>query len=176
MKHLKAFENFDKTIVNRAEELHHIIRKLEKYAIVNYTINNDDTIDVDGDVYIVGFRITKMPFKFGKITGNFNCSDNKLTSLEGSPYYVGKYFSCYSNELENLIGSPIEVGGNFNCHDNQLTSLEGMSLEIGGDFVCRFNENLKELESISNIEGDIYCDENIDTSKFSGYCKKIIKK
>jgi hypothetical protein len=64
-----------------------------------------------------------------------------------------------------------------------------MPLEIGEDFVCYDNINLKKLDTISNIEGNIYCDiidgryiksdgpvKPIDTSKFNGYCKEILSK
>jgi hypothetical protein len=141
-------------------------------SIENYTINSDGTIDVDGDVYI-GFKYfsNRIPFKFGRVTGNFRCEFNKLKSLKGSPYYVGGDFNCFGNELKNLEGSPEEVVGNFICSNNKLTSLEGMPLEIGGDFRCRFNRLIK-LNSMSNIEGTIYCDD-IDVSKFRGYCEKI---
>jgi hypothetical protein len=32
-----------------------------------------------------------------------------------------------------------------------------------------------DLDSISNVNGTIFCDDNIDTSKFEGYCKEIKK-
>ncbi len=33
-------------------------------------------------------RLTKLPLKFNKINGYFDCGYNKLTSLEGSPIEV----------------------------------------------------------------------------------------
>ncbi len=150
MKYIKLFENFK----NDSE----LEKQLDKYIrnngrIKSYTINEDGTIDVDGTVSIVLQNLTKIPIRFGKVTGDFYVCQNKLKSLEGSPYYVG---------------------GSFYSSNNELTSLEGMPLEIGGDFTCK-ESNLKELDSLSNIEGDIYCDKNVDISKFGGYCKNIIQ-
>jgi len=58
--------------------------------------------------------------------GNFNCSFNQLTSLEGAPGSVGGYFYCARNQLTSLEGAPVSVGDNFSCSDNQLTSLTGI--------------------------------------------------
>ncbi len=166
MKYIRLFENFNKSDLES---------ELYRYGIENYTINDDGTIDVDGVVNIGSRKLTKIPFKFGKVTGHFFCNFNNLKSLEGSPYEVGGSFLCYNNHLENLEGSPIEVGGGFDCSDNLLSSLDGMPLEIGREFSCYNNPYLKELISISNIEGQIVCDRNLDLSKFDGYCKKIIQ-
>ncbi len=185
MKYLKLFENFkDKSDLEK---------ELDRYDIKNYTINSDGTIDVDGDVDLF-YRpnniddsintasiflqsnieiLTKIPFKFGKVSGDFACSNNEIDSLEGCPYFVGGDFRCRHNKLTSLIGSPKEVGGYFDCSHNELESLEGMPLEISKYFICVDNPNLKELDSLSNIEGDILCSKNIDISKFKGYCKNI---
>ena len=65
MKHLKIFEDF--------EDIDSICKK---YDITNYTINSDGTIDVDGIVNLYDKRLTKLPLKFGKVTGYFDCSSN----------------------------------------------------------------------------------------------------
>jgi hypothetical protein len=149
--------------------------ELEKFGIQNYTINEDGTVDVNGDVNIDDMTLSRIPFKFGKVTGNFYCSDNSLTSLEGSPREVGGSFYCSDNKLKDLKGSPIEVDKGFFCYANKLNSIEGMPIEIGGDFNCRYNANLREFNSISNIEGKIWCDRHVDTSKFLGYSRSIVK-
>ena len=114
------------------------------YDIINYTINEDGSIDVDGDVYLDHKYLDRLPLKFNKVTGNFKCYDNELTSLEGSPKEVGENFSCSDNKLTDLKGSPKEIGGNFDCSHNNLTSLEGCPESVGGDFDFAWNE-------ISNI-------------------------
>ncbi len=93
----------------------------KKYDIRNYTINSDGSIDVDGHVYISYKRLTKLPLKFSKVTGDFYFGGNQLISLEGSPNYVGGNFRCSSNKLTTLEGSPDYVGGSFYCQYNKLT-------------------------------------------------------
>ena len=120
----------------------------KKYRIGNYTINEDGTIDVDGDVRLYNKVLNRLPLKFGKVSGNFYCGNNELKSLEGSPEKVGGYFYCDQNRLTSLQGSPREVGGGFYCSNNKLTSLEGSPRSVGDDFYCSYNQ-LTSLEGIS---------------------------
>ena len=135
-----------------------IIKKLEEFGIKNYAINEDGTIDVNGCVNLYNRGLTKIPFKFGEVTGNFDCSLNQLTSLEGCPKEVGGEFDCYSNKnkLKDLIGGPQEVGGNYICYNNQLETLEGCAGDIVGHLYC-LNNKLEMLDCSSVINGSIYC-------------------
>ena len=78
------------------EEIHLICGK---YNIKNYTINSDGSIDVEGNVNLYNTNLTKIPLKFNKVSGYFDISSNKLTSLEGSPREVYSYFDCSNNFL-----------------------------------------------------------------------------
>jgi arginine decarboxylase-like protein len=79
------------------------IHKLcKEYNIKNYTINDDFSIDVDGDVNISYRKLDKIPLRFRDVSGNFLCSDNNLTSLLGCPEWVGGNFHCYENNLTSL--------------------------------------------------------------------------
>ena len=89
----------------------------EKYGITNYTINDDGSIDVNGDVELSFKDLTELPLRFNKVTGWFDCSYNRLTSLKGSPRLIGGYFLC-TNSLEFC---PDYVGGYFYCTGNKLT-------------------------------------------------------
>ena len=95
--------------------------------------------------------------------GDFNCGNNKLTSLEGAPASVGGYFYCAYIELTSLDGAPSSVGGYFNCGNNKLTSLKGAPASVGADFVC-YNNQLTSLEGIHKIlksmNGTFYANEN----------------
>ena len=110
------------------------------YGIQNYTINSDGTVDVDGDVSLSERNLSKLPLKFGRVTGSFNCSYNKLTTLEGCPREVGGGFYCDDNQITTLLGCPEYVRGNFYCHTNQLTTLRGCPREVGGSFGCHKNQ------------------------------------
>jgi hypothetical protein len=123
----------------------------EKY-LKNYTINPDGTIDVNGGVNLwkkLG-DMEKLPVKFGKVSGYFDCSMNNLTTLESCPKYVGGYFNCHSNKLSTLENCPNYVGGYFNCHSNKLSTLENCPNYVGSDFTC---------EKITHhILGNVQCD------------------
>jgi hypothetical protein len=122
-------------------KLYYDISKIcNKYGITHWSINADGLIDVDGDVNLNHSGLTKLPIKFGEVTGNFECSDNQLTTLEGSPQSVGGGFSCRYNQLTTLEGSPQSVGGGFYCRNNQLTTLEGSPQSVGGGFYCSYNQ------------------------------------
>ena len=165
MKHIKTYKIFENK--NNSE----LIKELEKFGIENYTINNDGTIDVDGDVSLYNRGLTKIPFKFGKVTGYFTCSNNKLSSLVGCPEEVSKHFDCSYNQLEDLIGGPQEVGGVYFCYNNKLETLEGCAGDIGGYFYCQYNR-LVMLDCSSVINGDINCNYNNfnEEPEFFGIC------
>ena len=132
----------------------------KKFGIRNYTINEDSTIDVDGDVDLRKNRLTKLPLKFRRVSGDFSCYINQLKSLEGAPLSVGGGFYCYINQLKSLSGAPLSVGGDFYCSFNQLESLEGSPKSVGRHFYCDSNQ-LKSLDGISRrISGGIYCRNN----------------
>ena len=144
----------------------------EEYGIRNYTINEDGSIDVDGYVDLWGDLwgqgLTKLPLKFRNVSGNFNCSDNQLTTLEGGPESVGGYFYCHNNQLTTLEGGPESVGGDFSCNSNQLFSLEGGPESVGGNFYCNSNQ-LTTLEGgPKRVGGYFNCSYN-QLTNFHGF-------
>ena len=91
-----------------------------------------------------------------EVKGFFACSNNKLTSLEGAPQKVGGDFDCSFNNLTSLEGSPVGVKGYFNCSNNKLTSFKGAPKYIGKDFYYVDNPNVKSLEGLEGVNGEIY--------------------
>ena len=131
----------------------------KKYKIENYTINDDGSIDVDGNVYLWGYYLTELPLRFNKVSGWFECDDNNLTSLKGSPKWVGDYFYCTNNKLTSLEFSPEYVGGWFDCKYNDLTDLVGSPKQVVGDFRCINNKFLMSPKGCTEkIGGLFYCD------------------
>jgi hypothetical protein len=136
----------------------------EKY-LENYKINNDGTIDVDGDVdlYCRIVNMEKLPVKFGKVSGEFDCRWNNLITLEGCPEYVGGDFLCEKNNIYTLEYFPKYIGGSFSCNPNKsLTTLKGIEkCEILGSFHCE-NNNIPPENYIyiitAKIGGYIYTD------------------
>ena len=96
MKHIKEYNEYKD-----------IDAVCKGYGIKNYTINNG-LVDVDASVDLSYIRLTKLPLQFGKVTGNFNCGNNKLTSLEGAPQSVGGDFYCDNNPLPKEIYTYVE--------------------------------------------------------------------
>ncbi len=130
MKHLKLFESFGK------KDIHKICKE---FGIYNYTINEDDSIDVNGDVDLYDKNLNSLPLKFRNVSGHFSCAGNYLTSLEGAPKSVGSYFDCSNNQLTSLEGCPESVGGHFDCNNNRITTFEHLPLSIGSEFYCSEN-------------------------------------
>jgi len=129
-----------------------------KYNINNYTINEDGSIDVDGDVNLTRKSLINIPLKFRNVS-YFYCDNNQLTSLEGCPQSVVGDFTCHNNQLTSLKGCPQSVGV-LNCRYNQLTSLEGCPEIIGGNIFCQFNK-INSFKGISEFfENGLYCDNN----------------
>jgi len=97
-----------------------IIDICEKYSIKNYTINPDNTIDVNGSVHLYKSDLDELPLQFNKVTGYFVCGFNKLTSLKGAPKYVGGYFNCNVNFLYSLENAPTYIGIDISCIGNPI--------------------------------------------------------
>jgi hypothetical protein len=164
MKYLKLFESFN--------DIDSICRK---FGIENYTINEDGSIDVDGNVNLSRKQLTNLPLKFRNVTGYFDCNNNQLTSLEGGPKSVGGSFNCANNQLKTLEGGPKSVGASFLCNNNQLISLKGCPELVYGYFRCH-NNQLTSLEggpkSVNITVGDFYCNNNKLTS-LDGFPKSL---
>jgi hypothetical protein len=90
--------------------------RLER-MIKNYIRNGSK-----GDLNLHGLHLTVLPDILKDITvgGHFDCSVNKLTSLEGSPKNVLGYFICSYNKLTSLEGAPSSVGEDFICNNNPV--------------------------------------------------------
>jgi hypothetical protein len=135
------------------------IRWLDRCTAGTWKLDPDtDLVDVDGSFVCVNEGLTDFKgIKFGKISGYFDCHDNQLTSLEGSPEKVGGSFHCYSNQLTSLNGAPESVGSNFLCMNNQLTSLAGSPKEVGLNFSCSRNQLTSLMGAPKSIGRDLYC-------------------
>ena len=112
----------------------------KQYGINNYTINPDGSIDVDGSVNLYNKGLTELPLIFNRVTGVFDCGNNRLTTLKGCPRWVGDYFRCNYNNLTSLKFSPDYVGGDFYCRKNNLTD-NYCETEIGEDFYTSLKQD-----------------------------------
>ena len=160
MKHIKPYKIFESNSPNFPTTREEVIEVCERHRIKNYTINDDLSIDVDGDVGLNFKRLEYLPLKFNYVSGGFSCHRSNLKTLEGCPQTVGGYFECSNNNLVSLKGCPQTVSDSFYCHDNELKTLEGCPQSVDGDFNCSYNE-LKSLEGCpQTVDGDFYCANN----------------
>lgn len=109
----------------------------------------------------------------------FNCSFNKLESLEYAPKIVNfkekeedltkwdgqKYddrvsFDCRNNLLISLDNCPIVKKGSILCQSNKIQSLKGIQNEIDGSLQCSNNE-LSTFEYLPKINGCFFANENL---------------
>jgi hypothetical protein len=144
MKYIKLFEGYQSE--SEVQEI------CKKYGIKNWSINSDGLVDVDGCVDLSFKKLTELPLKFGKVTGDFDCGgffeNNKLTTLKGCPNTVGGWFDCRDNKLTSLEFCPRSVGTNFYCRWNNIREFTGLKY-IGGDFYCTGNPIEKIWDIIS---------------------------
>ena len=135
-----------------------------KYDIKNYTVNPDGTVDVDGDVNLYVKGLTKLPLKFGYVSGGFDCGNNGLTSLEGAPKEVGGSFLCSNNELVTLKGAPRKVGRDFDCYYSTLPQ--------------EIFDNIRYIRKIIKYQSDYNIwrrDGTLDKYRFSDMMKEILE-
>ena len=93
--------------MNNSSEKTNIIAWLSKFRINNYNlvfdeINQEYVINVDGNVPLHAYKLDILPFKFGKVTGDFDVAINCLDCLNNCPDYVGGSFSATDNNLTDL--------------------------------------------------------------------------
>ena len=158
MKYLRLFESF--------ENIDIICRK---YNIIDYTINPDGSIDTDDNVDLDYLGLTKLPLKFNKVNGCFDCSRNRLSSLERSPIEVNGWFDCKNNKLTSFKFAPKIIRGDFYCSSNYIKTFEYFPKFVKGDFYCIGNriyqvwqlfEDTTKIELLNDF--DIFRDEDTD--------------
>ena len=130
----------------------HIESICRKYNIYNYTIK-DGVVNVDGSVSFYDKGLYKMPLIFGKVTGNFSCAFNNLSSLSGCPKWIGGDFFCHGNKLKELNG-PDFVNGDF-IIDKSIVEHIDERYEINNDYeyprVTNYNSVNKLIKRNHNI-------------------------
>ena len=149
---MKTFKQF----ITENTQFQDIINRIE-------IVNGQKTIQ--GNVDLSDLNLTELPnLSDVVVIGDFYCSCNNLTSLQGAPKSVGGCFYCNNNNLTSLQGAPKSVEGYFDCTNNNLTSLQGAPQSIEGNFYC-YNNNLTSLQGApKSIEGDFSCYYNKLTS------------
>lgn len=177
---LKKYNHF----IKESKEQQRIKDVCDAYHIRHWELNDNGEVDVkavpddpdaftDGDVLLTGYpnknhiKFDEIPFKFGKVDGNFACQNNNLESLKGSPHTVGIDFNCSNNKLHSLEGGPKVVGGDYTCKFNvYLHSLDGCAEKIGGSLTISGNK-LKSLKGCPDELDRLNCD-SCELTSFEG--------
>jgi hypothetical protein len=143
------------------------LRFLKKFVSGSWNIDENNSVTIDGSLDCsrgLWPDQKKLPrLNIESVTGDFNCSNNGLTSLANVPKHVGGSFRCFGNNLTSLIGSPLTVGLNFDCMYNSIRNLKGCTTKIPGSFIADFNE----LESLENGPKIVLGDYRVSTNKIS---------
>ena len=133
---------------------------LDRMVIENYTIHDDLSVDVKGNVYISNRNLKELPVQFNKVTSHFDFSINELTSLKGCPQVVGGDFDCSRNLLTSLEYGSSYVKGSYDCCNNDLIDLKYSPEHVGIDFICN-NNSIKTLKySPGLVNGNFDCHNN----------------
>ena len=154
-----------RNLEGRKEKLKQMNIKLLSQEVIDGELKLDESfMDIDpkfvkvkkvnGCIDLTGVKWIKIPawLKDVEITGDFDCSYNKLTSLKNCPHKVGKSFYCQYNKLISLEGCPENIGKDFWCYNNKLSSLEGCPKIIGNNFYCRDNKAKLELPNYVKLK------------------------
>ena len=124
------------------------------------------------------------------VTGNFDCIDGDLKTLEGGPRWARNYhvshnrlvslkgapefvhnFDARQNKLTNLEYCPITFGSLY-VNDNNLVSLKGCPETIGGNFTIQDNK-LESLKGGPKIVNGSYSFHNNPLKSVEGYTLNI---
>lgn len=124
-----------------------IITWLENNNIVNYIIHDDFSISVNESVFLRDKNLKQIPLQFNVIHGSFDCSNNQLTSLFGSPKIINGDCNFSRNKLKDLEYCPNIVRGNFLATYNNIHSLKFFPNSIGKGIYLQ-NNNLIFLENL----------------------------
>jgi hypothetical protein len=130
-------------MVNKEEIRKNILDHVHIDAFVRddeYVINDDGTVDINGDVIVRHAPHGELPIKFGKVSGDFTASYVRLVNLNNAPVECG-YFNVMGNKLTDLKGCPATVDGII-ARGNPLVSLEGIPA--------------------AGVDGEIYVDYSLD--------------
>ena len=138
---------------------------LDNHKVENYKINIETgEVDVYGDVdlskhnlYDVHddenlnrYNTSDFCVKFRNVYGDFDCSNNHITSLDNVPDWIGGDFDCSNIKLNFLGDKSLYVGGNLYCFKNSiLTSLAKKVVTIAKD--SRLDLQTPVFETIKNI-------------------------
>lgn len=139
-----------------------ISRWLDRNSIDNYIVNDDLSINVNGDVKLYDIKIETLPYKFNIIFGDFRILNCELTTLKNCPNIVYESFACSYNPIHSFNDAPHHVGGNFYCSSTPIKNLTTLQTHFEGKFYHCAEEKSQFLEDFKNYyEKEVIDCENV---------------
>lgn len=151
---------------------------LYEQNIANFTINEDGTVDVAGDVILKSYKGSTLPVQFGIVHDGFSIQDSNLTSFVGAPRSVGKWFNGVNTKVSSIAGMPSYIGQGLGIWNTRIHSLSGIHKVVRvckGHFSC--NKNVTHILGLLLVKGII--EVNIDSGELgerNGPIDNIINK
>jgi len=146
----------------------------KEYGIKNYTINNDGSIDVTGNADMSWFNIRNFPVTFGRVTGNFDCSGNRLlNTLKNVPHTVDGDFSCGNCPTVSKLIRVKEINGKLNLFTTPITNLLYVLKIKGLKEVHTGNDEISKILN-KHLLGDrdiMECQEELIEAGFGDWAK-----
>jgi hypothetical protein len=140
---------------------------VENYTININTTNHEFSVNVNGDVNLAFEGLTYLPVCFDIVSGYFDCSNNKLTSLKGSPVVTGKDFDCSNNQITELNESKM-IEGSLLCTKNPIQISYNIDIKVN-NFEHECNQPEYRIEAFRDdyMEVGGFYILNLDSSEFN---------
>jgi len=141
------------------EELNFNFKNLYNGRIKNYPKIDSNDVDPygeedwdDDDLTPILKIAKKQGIPYDQIT-RLNCSDQKLTNLDGIENLINlKQLYCYSNNLTSLEGiENLTKLESLDCSFNKLFNLKGIENLSNLEFLFCFDNNLTNLDEIKSL-------------------------
>jgi hypothetical protein len=161
-------------VVDRKVKIENILRR--SFDLNRFTINDDLTVDVDGDVLFSRKSQTQLPINFRTVTGCFSILDcKKLTTLKGCPQHVGSIFEVRNAQnLRSLEHGPQTVGESYIVFNSSIKSLEHCPTDIPERFIIEYCYFITSLKGCPEKIGERFSISNCQYLKSLDYLPKEI--
>lgn len=144
---------------------------LNHQEIRNYTINKDNSVDVNGDVHFSNLRYKKLPIVFNKIDGDVSINGGLLETLDGLPSKLSGELSLSELTLKSWSGCPTSVH-TLSVHDCKIPSDLPQFQSIAGSVHFHEIKGMTSLKGLPEVIGGLslqYC----QISSIEGVPKQI---
>ncbi len=160
------------------------IAKYNDVYIFNYEVNIQGDLDlsnykfkefpiqfnhIEGDFIVAGVGLEKLTGSPKVVTGSFDCSRNKITSVAFGPHNVGGDFLCSYNKVKNLtFKNQTFINGDLDISNNQIETIKRMPEFIAGS-INLSNNKIKKLQNFpSDYSGDVNITNNKSITSYKG--------